>query len=148
MVSRIFGKDHTMSFREKSAWVTLVTVFLSFGVYFSAITIGHVTGRGLPTLMLLIGCVILLTILQIIFMIPAALTTPAAERSAKDEREALILARSNSIGYYVLTTLVLCLAVPASFGHPVADLLNFALLDVVIATLVVSAAQIVMFRRS
>jgi hypothetical protein len=137
-----------MSFREKSAWITLVTVFLCFGAYFSAITLGHVTGRGLPTLMLLIGCVILLTVLQIVFVAAAALTTPAAERSAKDEREAMITARSNSIGYYVLTTLVLLLAVPASFGHPVADLLNFALLDVVIATLVVAAAQIVMFRRS
>ena len=47
----------------------------------------------------------------------------------------------------VLTVLVLALAIPMHIGHPAPDLMNFALLDVVVAALVVAVAQIVMFRR-
>jgi hypothetical protein len=47
----------------------------------------------------------------------------------------------------VLVALVLALGVPGHLGHPTPDLLNFALLDVVIAGMVVALAQIVMFRR-
>jgi hypothetical protein len=43
--------------------------------------------------------------------------------------------------------LALCLFVPIHFGHSALDMANFALLAVVIATLTVSVAQIVMFRR-
>jgi hypothetical protein len=42
---------------------------------------------------------------------------------------------------------ILGLGAPGHFGHPVPDLLNFALLDVVVAALVVAVAQIVMYRR-
>ena len=42
---------------------------------------------------------------------------------------------------------MLALGIPGHLGHPTPDLLNFALLDVVIAGLAVAVAQIVMFRR-
>jgi formate hydrogenlyase subunit 4 len=65
----------------------------------------------------------------------------------RDEREALIQWRAQSLGYYVLMVLALALFVPVHLGHTAIDMANFALLDVVIATLVVAVAQIVMFRR-
>ena len=136
-----------MSFREKSAWITFLTVLICFGGYFGAIVTGAVPARTFEAVHLFVLCVIALIVLQIVLTIAATLTTPKAERTARDEREALIQARSHTIGYYVLTVLVLGLGLPGHFGHPTSDLLNFALLDVVIATLTVSIAQIVMFRR-
>ncbi len=134
-----------MSFREKSAWITLVTVLLTFGFYFGAIATRQV--HGFQTLFLLLLCVIGLIVLQAVLSAVAALTTPKDERAVKDERETLIQWRSQSVGYYVLTVMALALFVPVHFGHSAIDMANFALLGVVVATLVVAGVQIVMFRR-
>jgi len=136
-----------MSLREKSAWIGLVSVGLCFGVYFGSIATGLISGRGPSAFHLLLGCVAAFAVLQAGLGALAARTTPADGRSPRDEREMLIQARSHTLGYYVLVVLVLALGVPLHIGHPAPDLVNFALLDVVIAGLVVSVAQIVMFRR-
>jgi cytochrome bd-type quinol oxidase subunit 2 len=135
-----------MSFREKSAWITLVTVLVCFGVYYGGVVSGGVH-RGLETIHLLLLCVGALVVLQVALHVIAARLTPRADRAARDEREALIQARSHTVGYYVLVACVLALGIPGHMGHGTVDMLNFALLGVVIAALTVSAAQIVMFRR-
>jgi cytochrome bd-type quinol oxidase subunit 2 len=136
-----------MSFREKSAWITLVTVLACFGIYFGSIVTGRVSGRDLDTLHLLLMCVIVLVVLQCALTVIAAMTTPRDGRAPKDEREQLIQWRSHTLGYYVLVVLVLGLFIPGHLGHTVIDMMNFALLDVVLAVLTVAVAQIVMFRR-
>jgi hypothetical protein len=136
-----------MSFREKSAWITLVTVLVCFGAYFGSILSGAVRARGFETFHLLAICVAALVVLQLALHAIAARLSPAEARAPRDEREALIQARSHTVGYYVLMVMVLLLALPAHFGHPVPDLMNFALLDLVVAALAVAGAQIVMFRR-
>ena len=136
-----------MSLREKSAWIGLISVLLCFGVYFGSIAVGAISGRGPSAVHLLLGCVVAFAVLQAGLSVVAARTTPPDGRSPRDEREMLIQARSHTIGYYVLVVLVLGLGAPLHIGHPAPDLVNFALLDVVIAGLAVSGAQIVMFRR-
>lgn len=136
-----------MSFREKSAWITLVTVLVCFGAYFGAILTGLVSGRSFETLHLLLACTVALVVLQVALHAVAAITTPTDGRAPRDEREVLIQWRSHTLGYYVLVVLVLGLFVPVHMGHTAIDLANFALLDVVVATFAVAGAQIVMFRR-
>ena len=136
-----------MSFREKSAWITLVTVLVCFGIYFGSIALGLVSARGFDTLHLLLACVVGLVLLQVALTVVAAVTTPKDGRAPKDERETLIQLRSQSLGYSVLVMLVLALFVPGHLGHTVIDMMNFALLDVVLAVLTVAVAQIIMFRR-
>jgi hypothetical protein len=134
-----------MSFREKSAWITLGTVLVCFGVYFGAIALGLVSPRGLETGRLLLVCVGGLVVLQcVLHALAAATGDPKAPR---DEREQRIQHRSHTVGYYVLMASVLALAIPGHMGHGAIDLMNFALLDLVVAALAVSVAQIVMFRR-
>lgn len=134
-----------MSFREKSAWITLVSVLTCFGAYFSALAVGHV--RGFQSLFLLLLCGIVLAVLQIGLHLAAAATTPKDGRAPKDERETLIQWRSHTLGYYVLMAMVLALIVPVHFSHSAIDMMNFALLGVVVSSLIVAVAQIVMFRR-
>jgi hypothetical protein len=136
-----------MSLREKSAWITLVTVLLSAGAYIGPILAGWVDGRSHMTVYLLAHSVTALVVLQAALHLWAGWTTPRDSRAPRDEREAAILARSHTLGYYVLLVSVLTLFLPAHFGHPVSDLLNLLLLDVVLAVLTVAIAQIVMFRR-
>ena len=136
-----------MSFREKSAWIALGSALVCFGAYFGLILSGLVPARGLATVHLLAICVAAFALLQAGLHLIAARTTPRDGLTPRDEREELIQARSHTLGYYVLVGLVVLLALPGHFGHPVPDLLNFALFDVVIAGVTVAVAQIVMFRR-
>jgi hypothetical protein len=135
-----------MSLREKSAWIGLVCLLVCFGAYFGLILTG-VAARGPGGLQLFLACAAVFAVLQAGLKALAARTTPSDGRAPADEREQLIQARSHTLGYYVLVVLVLALGVPGHLGHPVPDLLNFALLDVVVAGVAVSIAQIVMFRR-
>jgi len=139
-----------MSFREKSAWITLVTVLVCFGAYFVEL-FGDMAGDrhfgGLASLHLLLLSVLALAGLQIALTLIAALTTPKDGRGPADERERMIQLRSQSLGYHVLMVLAVGLFAPAFFGHRGVEMANFALLAVVIAALTVAVAQIVMFRR-
>lgn len=136
-----------MSFREKSAWITLLSVLVCFGAYFGSIVTGQVSARGQDTLRLFLLCVHGLVLLQIVLHVIAVFTTPKDGRAMKDEREQVIQWRSHTLGYYVLVVALLTLVGPVHFGHPVPDLLNFVLLDVVIAVLTVCVAQVILFRR-
>jgi len=143
-MSKILNMLASMSFREKSAWITLGTVLVCFGAYFGSVFSGAVH-RGIDTLHLLLICVAGLVVLQcVLHAAAAALGDPKAPR---DERETLIQLRSHSVGYQVLMLCVLALFVPGHMGYGVIDLLNFALLALVVAGLAVAVAQIVMFRR-
>lgn len=136
-----------MSFREMSAWITLTSVLICFGVYFGSLATGQVRAPSFATLHLLLLCVSALFTLQIGLHAVAARFAPRASRVMKDEREQLIQMRARGLGYYALMAGVLALAIPGHMEISKIDLLNFALLDVVVASLVVSTAQIVMFRR-
>ena len=140
-----------MSFREKSAWITLISVLICFGAYFaevvSRVAGEHRFGGGLRSLHLLLLSVVALVALQVGLTLIAAWTTPKAGRGPADEREMQIQQRAHTLGYHVLTALALALFAPAHFGHSGVEMANFALLAVVIAALTVAAAQIVMFRR-
>ncbi len=137
-----------MSFREKSAWVTLVSVLLCFGVYFGTVLPRWARGDTGTSFWLLASCVHAFVLLQLGLQLAAWWTTPKDGRSQRDERERMIQARSHTIGYYLLAVLVLAIGVPMHLGHMHApQLMTFALLDLVVTALVVSVAQIVMFRR-
>jgi hypothetical protein len=136
-----------MSFRETSAWITLLSVLACFGVYFGSLAIGAVSVPSFATLHLLLLCVTGLVILQVGLHALAARLTPDEARAPRDEREQLIQIRAQALGYYVLMAGVLALAIPGHLDFSTIDLLNFALLALVVAALVVSAAQIIMFRR-
>jgi len=136
-----------MSFREKAAWITLVVLLLCFGLYFGAIATHRISGKGWASVHLLMQCVAAFIVLQIGLTLAARWTTPRDGRSPRDEREQLIVSRSHTVGYYVLMVLTLVIGVPFHAGLPAVVLVNLALLDVVVAGLVVAVAQIVMFRR-
>lgn len=136
-----------MSFRETSAWITLVTVAICFGVYFGSIASGSISPRGYGAVRLLVICVGTLVVLQLSAHTLAAVLAPKDARAPRDERERLIAWRAQSLGYHVLMVGVLGLGAAGHFGHPVPDLLNFALLDLVVTALVVAVAQIVLYRR-
>lgn len=137
-----------MSFREKSAWITLVTVLACFGVYYGAVFSGVIPRHSMAMLHLGLACIGALIVLQLSLTLAAALTTPKDGRGPRDEREKMIQARSHTFGYYTLMLATALLFIPThTRGVSMVDIINFAILGIVVAALVVAIAQIVMFRR-
>jgi hypothetical protein len=135
-----------MSFREKSAWISALSVLLCFGIYFGVVFTHRLS--GMENGFLLLKCVAAFVVLQIGLNLTAMWTTPRDGRTPRDERERMIQARSHTIGYYLLMVLVLSLGLALHLfranGH---QLMGLALLDLVFTGLVVAVTQIVMFRR-
>jgi hypothetical protein len=137
-----------MSFREKSAWITLATVLLSFGVYFGAIGFRLIPSHGFMTVHLLLICLLSLILLQVVLRVIAARLAPGDARSPKDEREQLIELRAMRIGYYFLAISAFACGLLLHLGETSAfELMNVILLAIVASVVVVSLAQIVQYRR-
>ncbi len=137
-----------MSFREKSAWITLVTVIGCFGIYYGAVFGGFIDRHSMTMLHLGLGCIFAMVVLQVGLTLLAALTTPKDGMGPRDEREKLIQARSHTIGYYTLMVATALLFIPTHVhGVTMIDIANFAFLGIVVSAIVVAIAQIIMFRR-
>ena len=91
-----------MSFREKTAWITLVTILICLGGYFGAILSGLVAQASWQAFHLGIFAIVALAGTQAFLNLIALSVTPRDSRSATDERELMIHARSHVVGYYVL----------------------------------------------
>ena len=143
-----------MSFREKTAWITLITILICFGAYYGAILSGAVPQTSWQAFHLGVFAIIGLAVLQVAANIIAMLVTPRDSRSPRDERELMIHARSHVVGYYILmigmavTLLVTHLPQPGDgYGDVVVRTVNVGVFVMVLAAIGVAVAQIVMFRR-
>src|SRR5438128_8560999 len=90
-----------MSFREKSAWISLVAFAVGFLVYFRnviRVIVGEHPTDPVPELVLL-GAMILVTI---VLQLTMALRSPNEARTPKDERERLIDLKATRPAFFVL----------------------------------------------
>ena len=135
-----------MAFREKSAWISLVTTLVVYAFYFWNVFDAH--GMSGPQMLgLLTGCVVVLTVLQIVFHIAAAVRTPRAAQTPQDEREKLIALKATNIAYYVVASGAVLTAMGLVFGSNPFIMANEILLFLVAAEIAKYASQIVFFRR-
>ena len=135
-----------MSFREKSAWISLILILLVFGPYFwlvgrSFAGVGHVHAGTQFAL------ITLFFVLEIVLHIAIGVQSPRDARAPKDEREILIELRATRVAFYVLFAGALFSIFTMHFRPTVWMLSQFVLLSIVIAELVKFASQIALFRR-
>jgi hypothetical protein len=130
-----------MSFRERLAWINLLSIAVCYGVYFAAML------RGRDTFHLFVACLAALAVIQVALKIVATVRNPLEAKAPRDERERLIDGKARTLGYYVLVVGVLTVGIPGHTGGSVIDVLNHAMLAIVVAELSVSLAQIVLHRR-
>lgn len=147
-----------MTFREKSAWASLLATAIVFVPYFRDVFARFAQDSLQPEDVLggFIGAVIYLTMLEIVAAIAVAILS---RRSTTDERDAAIDARSFKGAYYVLSVsgMLVILAVTFLAVVPVsviqdralapAFLSQVLLLCFVLAEAVKSLVQIVSYRR-
>lgn len=136
-----------MSFREKSAWISLLIYGGVFGAYFLTVwqAWDDLYARGL-VIGLTVGAIVVLTILAVGLTTIVALFTPKAANAPADERETLIDLKAERIASYTLSVGVVCLigALLAGVSGVLAAVLLLA--SLVIAELVKACAQIAYFR--
>lgn len=135
-----------MSFREKSAWVSLILIVLVFGPYFwlvgrSFAGVAHVhAGTQFALIMLFV-------VLEIVVHIAIAMQSPRDARAPKDEREILIDLMATRTAFYVLFAGALSSIFTMHFRLTVWQLSQLVLLSIVVAELVKYGRQIAFFRR-
>jgi hypothetical protein len=117
--SRAWRREAVMSFREKHLWISIVSTLGIWGWYYWRL-IGSVANGGLADprfafMMggLFIGCLVLVSILEIALNIFAAVTTRKAEREARDEREMTAALKASHVSLMALIGLVFSLAIAA-----------------------------------
>ena len=135
-----------MSFKEKIAWISVVTTILVWGAYFwfvvaSARWPGPVYTVGFT------GAVVVQTILMIVASVATAVMAPKEASAASDERDKAIGRRAYAIAYPVLLGLIVCVAASVHLGARPWDLVNGMMGAIVIAEIVHYAAQIAGYRR-
>lgn len=142
-----------MPFREKSAWISLVTVLVVFGAYFGAIVTGRVASYGMATMHYLLLSVVAIVLLQAALHVAARLLARADAGTPKDERERLIELKAIRIAYVVLiggvmSAIFVVMHTRLLGGPPAGPKLSLAVLAaVILADVAKSAATVIQYRR-
>jgi hypothetical protein len=134
-----------MSFREKSAWISLLSISLIYGVYFgSVIHAGPHAGFHFGSLS---ATVIALIVVQIVLQIVVAIAAPKDAKAPRDEREKLIELKATRIAYSGLATAVVCACIFGALEPPIVFNTNALLFILVTAELMRTGCQIIQYRR-
>lgn len=157
-----------MSFREKSAWISLTTALGIWGAY--AVMVGRGLGQGEAMdrwlVALFVECAIVSLVIQFGLKLLAGFRAPEAERGLVDEREAVIEGRAARLAYTLLIGAVLGVAlvsalvigvglpvgdyrlIPAGPWNPTVVMANGLLIAVVLAEVLKSATVLILYRRA
>ena len=137
-----------MSFREKSAWISFLTILAVFIPFFwnsyrqfsGAIT----SHEGVDTAFTLL---VAFLVIEIVLHAVLAIRAPREARSPRDERERLIDLRATRVGFYVLLLGAMSAVGAVHLTRSAWAVSQVALFGVVVAELVRFGIQIVLFRR-
>lgn len=137
-----------MSFREKSAWVSFVTILAVFIPFFwnsYRQFQGAISGReAVGTAFTLLAAFV---ILEILLHVGLAIRAPKEARSPRDEREQLIDMRATRVAFYVLLVGAMASVGLVHVTSRAWVIQQVVLLAVVVAELVRFGGQILLFRR-
>ncbi len=135
-----------MSFREKSAWISLVSMAGIYGAYFWSLIRSGPGDRQRTTGLL--GTIIALVIVQTVLTIVVAIFDPKNAQAPRDEREKLIELRASRFAYSGLATAVAFAVFFAALPTPIIFGANSLLFILVVTEIMRSSCQIVQYRRS
>ena len=135
-----------MSFREKSAWISLLSMAGIYGFYFWSVLAPGAKGAG-SRVSGLLGTVIALVVVQVVLTIAVAIFAPKDAQAPRDERDRLIDLRAARFAYAVLAGSVACAVFFGGFNPPIIFNTNTLLFVLVMAEVLRSGSQIVQYRR-
>ena len=135
-----------MPFREKSAWISLLSMSGIYGVYFwSVIHAGPQAGRSHFGSLLV--TIVALVVVQVVLTVAVAIAAPKEAKAPRDEREKLIELKATRVAYSGLATSVALACFFGAFDPPIVFNTNALLFVLVTAELLRSSCQIIQYRR-
>ncbi len=135
-----------MSFREKSAWISLLSMSGIYGIYFWSVIHPGPQGGGFHFGGLL-GTIIALVAVQVVLTVVVAIFTPRQARAPRDERDKLIELRAMRVAYAGLATGMALACFFGAFDPPLVFNTNALLFILVTAEIMRSGCQIIQYRR-
>lgn len=135
-----------MSFREKSAWISLLSVATIYGYYFVSLFRSR-SHAGAPAFGGLLYTIVALVIVQTVLTILVAIYKPKDARAPRDERDRLIELRATRCAYAGLATAMAFAIFFAGFDPPILFNANALLFILVVAEALRNASQIIQYRR-
>jgi hypothetical protein len=136
-----------MPFREKSAWISLLSMSGIYGVYFCSV-IHSGSQVGGVRFGSLLETIIALVVVQVGLTIAAAIVTPKEANAPRDERDKLIELKATRIAYFGLAAGVALACFFGAFSPPIILNTNALLFVFVTAEVLRSSCQIIQYRRS
>jgi len=135
-----------MSFREKSAWISLLSMTGIYGFYFWSVI--H-TGPHTSSLRFggLLSTIVTLVIVQVVLTTAVAIFRPSEAKAPRDERDKLIELRAMRVAYAGLATSIALACFFGAFNPPIVFNTNALLFILVTAEILRSACQIIQYRR-
>ncbi len=137
-----------MSFRYKSALLSLASLLILYGYYFARV-ISEFASRAhvVDQVVLLVGIVVAIVVVQVVGHAILALTS-ADRYGPMDERERAIDRKATGVGYYLLIVTSLGAGLTLHFGAGKADMANAILAAVVLAECVRQAVFLALHHRA
>jgi hypothetical protein len=135
-----------MSFREKSAWISLLSMWGIYGFYYWSVLRSSPQGGHVQSSNLL-GTIIALVVVQTVLTIAVAIFAPKDAQAPPDERDRLIGLRATRFAYAALATSIALACFFAAFNPPIIFNTNALLFILVVAEMLRSGCQIIQYRR-
>ncbi len=137
-----------MSFREKSAWISFLSILGVFIPFFWN-SYRQFSGQvdGPTALSVAVWLLVAFVVLEIVLHAAVALQAPSDARSPRDERERLIEMRATRVAFQVLVVGALAGVATIHLTRSAWVMQQVVLLAIVLAELVKFGGQIVLYRR-
>ena len=135
-----------MSFREKTAWIGIVSLLGLIAWYFWPFVHAGQHGSGFSFLRLAIAAAVIMIMQTVVRMVVAAFT-PKEEKTPLDEREKMIETKSKRFAYAVLAWAVRCAFFFGVFNPTIVFSPNMLLFFLLISEVSGIGYQIVHLRR-
>ncbi len=136
-----------MAFKEKIAWIALISTILVWGGYFGFLLVTGAHLAGSLYVALFVAAVIAQAVLMVGAAIVTAVLSPSDATAGSDERDRAIAGRAYGFAYPVLLALVLCVAASVHLGFHAIGMAYGIMGAIVLAEIVHYAAQIAGYRR-
>ncbi|MBX7249046.1 MAG: hypothetical protein K1X35_08405 [Caulobacteraceae bacterium] len=140
-----------MAYREKIAWMSLVGMAATLGLYFVWVRVAGDETAPLPNLGMM-GAYAVAAVAWAAFYLLGGLALrlkdPAEARARPDERDIAIDRRSTQVAYFVLMGLMLYVGGFKPFQSQGWEIVNAAIASVVIAEVVRCIVAVLSYRRS
>jgi hypothetical protein len=139
-----------LAYREKTGWLSLIAMAVTFGPYFVIVATRTIPASGLPNLRLL-QVFAATAICQALILTAGhpylGLRSPDEARTPPDERDRAIMRRSISSAYYVLIAGMILVGGVMPFNSSGWSIVNAAILMVVMAEVVHYGVLVLCYRR-